>query len=149
MAKAEERIHDELVDSLQGEKIVTLVTKDAETNEPELSIISWLVAHPGGKTIKFAVGHNADSATNIQENPQIVLGVTGAESCYSIKGKATVSDVIEKTMKLRVITVEVESVKDVIFYGGKITSETTYEKTYDPKLAEKLDSEIYSLLNEA
>ena len=148
MAKAEENIHEELVNSLQGEKIVQLITMDAETNQPELSVISWLVAHKGGKTVKFAVGHNADSAKNIQENPQIVLGVTGAGSCYSIRGKAEVSDIIEKTMKLRVITVEVESVQDVIFYGGKITAETAYEKTYDPKLAEKLDAEIYSLLRE-
>jgi uncharacterized protein YlzI (FlbEa/FlbD family) len=148
MAKAEEKLSPELVESLQGEKIVSLVTIDAETNEPDLSVISWLLAHEDGKTIKFAVGHNANTAKNIEENPDVILGVTGAGSCFSVKGKGSVSDVISKTMKYRVVTVEVESVKDVIFYGGKITAEAQYEKTYDPKLAEKLDEEVYSLLKE-
>ena len=53
------------------------------------------------------------------------------------------SDIIEKTMKLRVVTVEVESVEDVMFYGGKVTTEPQYEKTYKKELAEKLDSEVY------
>lgn len=148
MPKTEEKIHEELVESQQGEKIVSLVTTDAETNEPDLSVISWLVAHPGGQIVKFAVGHKANSAKNIQVNPHVILGVIGDGSCYSIKGKATVSDVIEKTMKLRVVTVQVEAVEDIIFYGGKITKEPEYEKTYDPELAKKLDDEVYSLLKE-
>ncbi|WP_259457977.1 PNPOx family protein [Salipaludibacillus neizhouensis] len=111
-------------------------------------MISWLVAHKDGKTVKFALGHKAKTATNIQQNLQVILGVTGAGSCFSVKGKASVSDVFDKTMKLRVVTVEIETVEDVIFYSGKITKETEYEKTYDPKLAEKLDAEVYSLLNE-
>ncbi|WP_184664878.1 pyridoxamine 5'-phosphate oxidase family protein [Texcoconibacillus texcoconensis] len=148
MSKAQEKLSQELIDLLQGEKIVSLITTDGETNQPNLSVISWLVAHPEGDKIKFAVGHNAHSAKNIQGNPHLVLGVIGAESCYSITGKGTVSDVIERTMKLRVITVDVESVEDVIFYGGKITQEPAYEKTYDPNLAKKLDDEIYALLKE-
>lgn len=148
MGKIVDKISSELVDSLQGEKIVSLVTNDVETNQPDLSVISWLVAHKDGKTVKFAVGHKANAAKNIQGNPQVILGVTGAGSCFSIKGKASVSDIFEKTMKLRIVTIDVESVEDVIFYGGKITKETEYEKTYDPKLAEKLDTEVYGLLKE-
>ena len=52
-------------------------------------------------------------------------------------------------MKLRVVTVEVESVEDVMFYGGKVTTEPQYEKTYKKELAEKLDSEVYGVLREA
>ena len=141
-------LSQELVDLLQGEKIVSLVTLDAETNKPNLSIVSWLVAHQGGKIIKFALGHKGTSVTNIQANPEITLGVIGAGSCYSIKGKAEISDVIEKTMKYRVVTVEVESVEDIIFYGGKITSEPEYVKTYKEELAKKLDAEVYTMLNE-
>ncbi len=148
MAKREEKLSPELVESLQGEKIVTLVTTDLETKQPDLSVISWVVAQPEGDQIKFAVGHKANSAKNIQAEPRVTLGITGNGSCYSVKGKADVSDVIEKTMKLRIVTVDVESVEDVIFYGGKITVEPEYEKTYDPKLAEKLDAEVYSLLKE-
>jgi flavin reductase (DIM6/NTAB) family NADH-FMN oxidoreductase RutF len=148
LSKVEQKLSQELIDFLQGEKIVCLITMDAETNKPNLSIVSWLVAHSDGKTIKFALGHKAESAVNIEKNPEVILGVIGAGSCYSIKGKATVSDVIEKTMKLRVVTVNVESVEDVIFYGGKITVEPEYIKTYNPELAKKLDDEVYALLKE-
>lgn len=81
------------------------------------------------------MGHKAESAFNIQQNPELILGVYGDGSCYSINGKGTVSDVIDKTMKYRIVTVEVEAVEDVIFYGGKITQEPDYVKTYDEELA--------------
>ncbi|WP_078546461.1 pyridoxamine 5'-phosphate oxidase family protein [Litchfieldia alkalitelluris] len=144
----QEKLSQELVDLLQGEKIVSLVTMDADTNKPHLSIVSWLVAHEGGEVIKFALGHKGTSVSNIQANPEITLGVIGAGSCYSIKGTASVSEIIEKTMKYRVVTVKVESYEDVIFYGGKITSEPEYVKTYNEDLAKKLDKEVYEMLNE-
>jgi hypothetical protein len=146
MAKPAEVLSQELIDSLQGEKIVSLVTMDHETKRPQLSAISWLVAQPGGKQIKFAVGHNASVVKNIAADPEVVLGVIGAGSYYEVKGKASVSDIITKTMKYRVVTVDISLVEDVIFYGGKITVEPAYEKTYDPELAKKLDAEVYSLL---
>ncbi|MEA3321710.1 MAG: pyridoxamine 5'-phosphate oxidase family protein [Bacillota bacterium] len=146
MPRKENALNKELVELLQGEKIVSLITTDKDSNKPNLSIVSWLVAHEDGKTIKFALGHKAESAFNIQENPELILGVVGAGSCYSINGKGSVSEVIDKTMKYRVVTVEVESVEDVIFYGGKITQEPDYVKTYDEDLAKKLDEEVYALL---
>ncbi|MDX5475764.1 MAG: pyridoxamine 5'-phosphate oxidase [Bacillaceae bacterium] len=146
MPKSEDKLNQSLIDLLQGEKIVSLITTDSNTNKPNLSIVSWLVAHQDGKTIKFALGHKAESAFNIEKNPELILGVIGAGSCYSINGKGTVSDVIDKTMKYRIVTVDVESVEDVIFYGGKITAEPEYEKTYDEELAKKLDEEVYEML---
>ena len=80
--------------------------------------------------------------------PNVILSVIGAGSCFSIKGKGKVSEIIEKTIKVRVVSVEIESVEDVMFYGGKVTTEPAYEKTYNQSLAEKLDHEIYSLLRE-
>jgi hypothetical protein len=148
MAKTLDKLSPELVEFLQGEKIVSLITTDHATNEPDLTIVSWLIADADGKTVKIAVGHNANCAKNIKANPSVILGVIGAGSCYAIKGKAQVSDIIEKTMKFRVITVNVETVEDVIFYGGKITAEPKYEKTYNPDLAKKLDEEVYTLLKQ-
>lgn len=144
-----EKLSPELVQLLQGEKIVSLITTDKELNKPQLSVVSWLVANQEGTQIKFALGHKASSALNIMQNPDVILGAIGAESCYAIHGQATVSDIIEKTMKLRVVTVEVQSVEDVIFYGGKITTEPDYVKTYDAELAKKLDEEVYGLLKDS
>lgn len=148
MAKPLEKLSPELVQLLQGEKIVSLITTDKESNKPQLSIVSWLVANQNGTQIKFALGHKASSAENIMQNPEVILGAIGADSCYAIHGKASVSEIIEKTMKLRVVTVDVESVEDVIFYGGKVTTEPAYEKTYDAELAKKLDEEVYELLRQ-
>ncbi|MEB3103656.1 hypothetical protein [Ferviditalea candida] len=49
---------------------------------------------------------------------------------------------------IRVVTVNVKEVEDVIFYGGRITVEPDYEKTYNPELAKKLDAEVYGLLKQ-
>lgn len=145
MPKTLEKLNPELVESLQGEKIVSLITVD-NSGEPQLSAVSWVLASQDGTKIKIAVGHKSSSVSNINENPKITLGVIGDGKYYSVKGAAAVSDVIEKTMKYRVISVEVHHVEDVTFYGGKITVEPEYEKTYDAALAQKLDKEVYELL---
>jgi len=148
MAKILDALPNTLVESLQGEKIVTFITLDKETKEPQISAVSWVLAQPDGKTIKIAVGHNAHCASNVQANPQVTLGVIGAESYFEIKGTAEVSDIHNGTMKFRVITVSVQTVEDVMFYGGKVTVEPQYEKTYDAELAKKLDQEIYDVLRQ-
>ncbi|MFZ0446326.1 MAG: pyridoxamine 5'-phosphate oxidase family protein [Bacillus sp. (in: firmicutes)] len=147
--KKQDKLTTELIELLQGEKIVSLVTTNAETGLPNLSMISWVLAEPSGERVHFAIGHKASTVDNIESNPNVILGIMGAGSCFSIKGIGEVSDIIEKTMKLRVVTVEVESVEDVMFYGGKVTTEPQYEKTYKKELAEKLDSEVYEVLREA
>lgn len=148
MKKTVDRLSKELISSLQGEKIVTLVTVDHKTNLPQLSAVSWLVANQEGTKIRIAMGHKASSIANILSNGNVSLGVMGTGSYFEVKGIATVSDIIEGTMKYRVVTVEIESVEDVMFYGGRITSEPTYEKTYNQELAKKLDDEIYALLKQ-
>jgi hypothetical protein len=146
MGKTVNALSPELVHCLQGEKIVSCVTVNAEHGKPDLDVISWVLAGPGGDQIKIAVGHKATIASNIEKDPSVILGIIGLGSCYAVKGKAEVSEIVEKTMKFRVVTVQVESVEDIIFYGGKITVEPEYVKTYDKELAEKLDREIYGFL---
>ena len=142
------KLTSELVDFLQGEKMISLITNDVNTGQPDLAMISWAVANSAGDQISFAIGHNASSARNIEHDPNVLLGVIGAGSSFSIRGRGTVSDIIEKTIKIRTVTVEIESVEDVMFYGGKVTTEPAYEKTYKKALADKLDAEIYGLLKE-
>lgn len=146
MSKIQAQLSEDLIQSLQGEKIVSLITTDVETHQPDLTVISWLFASPTGQTIHFAVGHKASCIQNITQNPHVVLGVIGAGSCFAVKGTAEVSDIFEGTMKLRVVTVSITSVEDVMFYGGKISAEPKYVKTYNQELAAKLDQEVYDLL---
>ena len=74
-------------------------------------MISWVVANSKGDRINFAIGHNASSARNIQNDPNIILGVIGVGSCFAIKGNGKVSEIIEGTIKMRIVSVEIESLK--------------------------------------
>ncbi|MBM6617980.1 pyridoxamine 5'-phosphate oxidase family protein [Bacillus suaedaesalsae] len=147
MPKSFETLPDYLVEALKKEVIVSMITVTSDS-EPQVSAVSWVQASEDGKKVAIATGHKGSSITNLENNPKITLGVIANESYYSIKGIATVSDVEEKSMKYRVITVDVKEVEDAIFYGGKIVQEPVYEKTYDPKLIEKLDNEVNELLTE-
>ncbi|WP_071394311.1 PNPOx family protein [Bacillus tuaregi] len=147
MAKVQEVLDSTIVNLLKEETIVQLITINAETKKPELTVVSWVLATEDGKQVKIAVGHKGSSINNIQADPAVTLGIIGPESCYSVQGTASVSDVFQGTMKYRVITVDVEEVEDVMFYGGKLTSLPKYEKTYDAALAKKLDDEVYELLS--
>jgi hypothetical protein len=143
-----ERLSTELVSALSGEKMVSLITISADTKLPQLSMVSWVYAKPDGSEIKIALSHKASSINNIRQNPNVMIGMMGAGSSYSIQGKATVSESIQLTMKLCVVTVKIEAVENVMFYGGKIVTEPAYEKTYNPVLAKKLDTEVYELLRQ-
>ena len=146
--KEQKKLNSELIKLLQGEKIISLITNDVKTGQPDLAMISWVVANSEGDRINFAIGHNASSARNIQNDSSVILGVIGAGSCFAIKGNGKVSEIIEGTIKIRIVSVEIESVEDVMFYGGKVTTEPEYEKTYNKELAEKLDNEVYGVLRE-
>ncbi|WP_456275288.1 pyridoxamine 5'-phosphate oxidase family protein [Bacillus sp. AK128] len=147
MAKTFDTLPEALIETLKTEVIVSLITVTPE-NTPDVTAISWLLPSEDGKKVCIAVGHKGQSMSNLQQNPNATLGFFANESYYSVKGTATVSEIIEKTMKYRVITVDVKEVEDVIFYGGKVTQQPAYEKTYDQQLAEKLDNEVHDLLTE-
>ena len=94
--KKQDKLTNELIELLQGEKIVSLVTTNGETGLPDLATISWVLAEPSGERIHFAIGHNARSINNLDQNPNLILGIIGAGSCFAIKGKGEVSEIIEK-----------------------------------------------------
>ena len=146
--KEQKKLNSELIKLLQGEKIISLITNDVKTGQSDLAMISWVVANSEGDRINFAIGHNASSARNIQNDSSVILGVIGVGSCFAIKGNGKVSEIIEGTIKIRIVSVEIESVEDVMFYGGKVTKVPEYEKTYNKELAEKLDNEVYGALRE-
>lgn len=148
MTKTIDCLSAELVSSLQGEKMVSMVTLNNKTKIPQLSVVSWVYAKPNGTQIKIALGHKASSIDNIRSNPNVLVGIIGEGSCYEVRGTATVSQIFERTMKLCVVTIEIEAVENVMFYGGKVTVEPEYEKTYNPELAKKLDTEVYELFRQ-
>ncbi len=141
---------DELFQLLQKERFVTLATVDFETKGPNVSAISWIYA-PSKTTVCFAVDNRSRIIANIQGNPKIAINVIGNESTYSICGEAYISE--EKLegvpLKLALIKVHIHEVRDVMFYGSKISVEPNYEKTYDKEAADKLDNQVMTAIRKA
>jgi nitroimidazol reductase NimA-like FMN-containing flavoprotein (pyridoxamine 5'-phosphate oxidase superfamily) len=140
-------LSEELFALLQKERFLTLGTIDHESGAPSLSSISWVFA-PNHHTVRFAVDNRSRIITNINHNPQVVLHLIGAGSSYAINGKARVAveKMEEVPLKLAMVEVTIDTVRDVMFYGSRISVEPQYEKTYDKKAADKLDNQVMTAL---
>ncbi|QOY34327.1 pyridoxamine 5'-phosphate oxidase family protein [Anaerobacillus isosaccharinicus] len=141
---------DELFEFLQKERFVTIATVDHETSGPNVSAISWVFA-PTKETVRFAVDNRSRIIENIKGNSQVVLNVIGNESTYSISGTASVKveKLEEVPLKLALVEIQIKEVRDVMFYGSKISVEPQYEKTYDKEAAEKLDNQVMTAMKKA
>ena len=148
--EVETQLVDALYDELQTERFATISTIDFETNGPNVSAISWLVA-PTKQKIRFAVDVKSRIVENIKHTNKAVVNILANESCYSISGIAEV--VQEKlegvALKLALIELDINEVRDVMFYGSKISVNPSYEKTYDPVAAAKLDRQVIEAIKKA
>lgn len=138
---------EELMEYLEGEKLVLLTTIEAEDNTPNVSAISWVKSYSKDK-IRFTVTNNSRIIANIKENPNVVFTIIGLGTVYSITGKA---EILEETMegvplKLAKVEVGVKQVFNSMFWGAEITQEPAYKKTYNPEKAKELDEQVYTAL---
>ncbi len=141
--KVETTLIDPLYEALQKERFVTISTIDHETGAPNVSAISWVFA-PDRKRILLAIDQRSRMVDNIKKHPAVVLTIIANESTYSINGNAhlRVEKLKEVPLKLTLIELSILEVRDVMFYGSKISIEPQYEKTYDEKAAAKLDKQV-------
>lgn len=88
-------------------------------------------------SIRFAVDQRSRIVENIRRNPGVVLTIMANGSVFSISGAGEIlTDRMEGIpLKLAVIEVSVQEVRDVMFYGAKLAIEPKYEKTYDLRAA--------------
>ena len=148
--QVEPKLIQPLFDELQKERFVTLATIDYETGGPNVSAISWLLAKDEG-TIYFAVDNRSRILENINKNNQVVINLIANESTYSIQGQARVKEerLPDVPLKLAMVEVLINEVRDVMFYGSKIVTEVQYDKTYDKKAAERLDKQVMDAMKKA
>lgn len=136
--------------TLQKERYVIVCTIDHEKGAPNVSAVSWVYA-PAPDKVYFAVDQRSRIVANVKANPAISIVLIANESTYSISGKAHVK--VEKLenvpLKLAAVQVDIEAVRDVMFYGAKISVEPKYDKTYDAQAAAKLDQQVMSALKQA
>lgn len=143
-------LSEELFALLQQERFITLGTIDHESGAPSLSSLSWTYA-PNVELIRFAVDNRSRILTNIAKEPQVVLHLIGAGSSFAINGKAVLKTerLEEVPLKLAMVEITIETVRDIMFYGSRISVEPQYEKTYDKNAAAKLDNQVMTALKNA
>ncbi len=145
MAEKETKLTDELFEELQNEKFVLLHTTDTEVDGPTSSAISWVYA-VNSSTLRIAVDQRSRLIANIKKNNRVAVTVFASGSVYEILGSASlITEALDDVpFKLSCIDVNIDSFRDAMFYGAKISTEPVYEKTYDARAAEKLDNQVFS-----
>lgn len=145
--RVETALTNDLLSTLQEEHYVTIATVDAETGAPCVNAISWIYAKDN-KTVKFAIDRKSKIIKNIQEEPLVTMTVIAEGSTYSLMCRAKVAEeTIENVpLKLSLIDLNVQEVRDVMFYGARLTAEPKFEKTYDEEAAMKLDQQVMNAL---
>jgi uncharacterized pyridoxamine 5'-phosphate oxidase family protein len=148
--QVEPKLIKPLYDELQKERFVTLATIDFETGGPNVSAISWILAKDD-ETIYFAVDNKSRIIQNITHNNKVIINLIANESTYSIQGEASLKEVRlpDVPLKLALIEIKIQEVRDVMFYGSKIVTEPQYDKTYDKNAASRLDKQVMEAMKKA
>jgi hypothetical protein len=150
MAEAITALTEQLISNLQKETLVILSTIDAETGFPNVNAISWVYAVDPG-TIRFAVDARSRIVSNLVQHPKTSLTVFEGGSVYAVYGTAVQkAESLEGVpFKLSCFDVNIDVVRDAMFYGARISVEPEYEKTYDKRAAEKLDGQVFDAMKKA
>ncbi|MGF9711259.1 hypothetical protein EXW96_21680 [Paenibacillus sp. JMULE4] len=135
-----------VVDQLQGEKLAFAVTTNAD-NEIYSTAISWLAA-VNPHLIRFAVSPKSPLIRNVNERPRMQILFSIPEHTLAVTGTARVLPDPIPDMPFPMLCVElaIDRADDIMFYGGKVTSEPKYIKTYAADLSQKLDTAVYTAL---
>ncbi|MFB0845541.1 pyridoxamine 5'-phosphate oxidase family protein [Paenibacillus oleatilyticus] len=150
MAETITALSEQLFDLLQKDSFALLSTIDHETGSPATSAISWLFAKDR-TTVRFAVDQRSRILTNIKQHAHVNLTVIGAGSVFVIYGSARqVAEALDGVpFKLACYDIDIASVRDAMFYGARISVAPEYEKTYDKRAAEKLDTQVFDAMQKA
>ncbi|HLN60187.1 MAG TPA: pyridoxamine 5'-phosphate oxidase family protein [Symbiobacteriaceae bacterium] len=132
---------------LQGPQLVLVTTLDSETKWPSNNLITWVYAKETG-TLRLVADAKGRVMNNIRADERVLLTVMAGEACHVIEGTARViKDEIEGvSLKLACAELTVKAVRDVTFWGGKLTALPQYEVTYDKALKEKLDTGVFAAM---
>ena len=148
MADIQQQLSAELVEFLGAkEKIVFLSTIDHEEGVPATTSISWVCAVSPTK-IRFAIDPRSRVIKNIEGNPRLTLSFIGLGSSFSVSGSGSshLQQLDGVTIRMTEVEVDVVSVREIMYYGSKVTTEPQMEKTYNLALAEKLDHAVYAAI---
>lgn len=142
MSKVLTELSPEMMSILQGQAIVLLNVIHKPSQRIYTTALSWVYADDP-KKIRFAIDAKSEFVTILEEDPNLALNFIALESVYSVIGTANVmvKQTEGTTLKLAVVEVDIDHIRDIMFYGGKVTADPSFIKTYKPELVIKLDEE--------
>lgn len=145
--QAPTQLSQEQVSFLQGPQLVLVTSMDAETKWPTNNLITWVYAKDAS-AVRLVADSKGRVLNNIRADERVLLTVMAHGACHVIEGTAKVirEEIDGVTLKLGCAEVAVKAVRDVTFWGGKITAEPQYDVTYDKALKEKLDSGVFAAM---
>jgi hypothetical protein len=137
----------ELVAHLQGPQLVLVTTLDVETGWPTNNLITWVLARDAA-TLRLVADGSGRVLRNIEGDSRVLLTVMAVGGCYSIEGHAAViaAELPAQELKLGMAEVTVQAVRDVLFWGGRLTEGPHYDVTYDRELKERLDADLFAAM---
>lgn len=150
MSEAVAQLNESLLSMLQSETFVLLNTVDAETGGPTSTAISWIYA-VSPSVLRIAVDHRSRLVNNMKVNPLVTITVFGERTVHAINGRAAVRmDPLEDVpFNICCFDVEIEAVRNALFYGAQLDSAPRYVKVYDQRAAEKLDGQVFAAMQKA
>lgn len=150
MAEPVPALSEQLLHHFHQEKLALLSTIDADTGAPSTNAISWVTAVSPSR-VRIALDQRSRLVGNLQANPNATLTVFAHGSVYAVSGQAqTVAEALDGVpFKLACLELQVDAVRDVMFYGARLSVEPEYEKTYDARAAAKLDSQVFAAMKKA
>lgn len=140
----ENKLTKHLYDFLQTPQIASIVTIHNKDLSPVVSCISWIYSF-NENTIFFAIDSRSITVENINVHNKICLHVFTNHSVYSINGTATIiqNPIEQLPLNLALIKIEVNEVRDVMFYGSTINQTPQIQLNYAPMMAKSLEEKVY------
>lgn len=137
----------DLVAFLQEARLVLVTSLDADTKWPSNNLITWVYAKDAD-TLFLAAEAKGRIMRNIRADGRLLLTFMAGESCYTVEGTGEVAseEVPGVSLKLAVAAVKVQAVRDITFWGGRITTLPTFDVSYDKSLKEKLDGGVFAAM---
>ena len=143
MKTVETNLSQEMEELLQGQTLVLCHTYSKSLGKVISTALSWVFAIDS-KTVRFALDFKSKIVEAVNDKSEITLSFVGSESVYSLSGpsRVRVEKTQDMTLKMAIIEIEVEDLRDITFYGAQITQKPQFIKTYKESLIKRLDNEV-------
>lgn len=150
MAEPTTALTDALCAQLQEMNFVLLHTVDADNGTPTASAISWIYAVDASR-LRLAIDARSRLVANLKTNPRASVTIFGQDTVYSVSGTAVVfPEHLEGVpFPLACADIEIDAVRDAMYYGSRLSAPPEVAKTYDQRAADRLDAQVFDAMKKA